>query len=63
MECVVVRIVFHRKGESRIMYLRVRWFGYGPEEDKWEPLLQVPVRRAERVFVPLGRAALADDRS
>jgi hypothetical protein len=37
-ECVVERIDSHRKDESRIMYLRFSWFGYGPEADTTEPL-------------------------
>jgi hypothetical protein len=34
-EFVVERIISHRKDEYGIMYLKIRWFGYGPESDTW----------------------------
>jgi hypothetical protein len=41
-EYMVERIVSHRKDGFGIRYLRVRWFGHGPEADTIEPLLHVP---------------------
>jgi Chromo (CHRromatin Organisation MOdifier) domain len=41
-EFVVERIISHRKDEYGIMYLKIRWFVYGPESDSWEPVLHIP---------------------
>jgi transposase InsO family protein len=47
-EYVVDRIVSHRKDEGGIMRLRIRWFGYGPSADTWEPLIHLPVEMVRR---------------
>ena len=47
-EFVVERIVSHRKDDSGRMYLRIRWFGYGPEADTWEPVFHVPNEMIQR---------------
>jgi Chromo (CHRromatin Organisation MOdifier) domain len=48
VEFVVERIVSHRKDEHGIMYLKIRWFGYGPDADTWEQLRHVPQEMTRR---------------
>jgi Chromo (CHRromatin Organisation MOdifier) domain len=58
-EFVVERIVSHRKDEYGIMYLKILWFGYGPEADTWEPLLHVP-QEMTRQYVKRKKLSLTE---
>lgn len=41
-EYVYVKFVDHACMEGRL-YLRVRWFGFNPADDTWEPSNRLPI--------------------
>jgi hypothetical protein len=49
---VIDRLISHaRDEEDSCWLLRVRWAAYGPDDDTWEPALELPeglVRKYER---------------
>ena len=49
VEYAIDRIVTHRPDKDG-MYYRVRWYGYGPEEDTWEPEHHIPANFVTRYW-------------
>ena len=41
-EYVIDHLVSHRRDDAGTMHVRVRWFGYDPSADTWEPILHIP---------------------
>jgi len=40
---VLERVVDHTWDEERVLWVLVRWFGYGPEDDAWKHSSRLPV--------------------
>jgi Chromo (CHRromatin Organisation MOdifier) domain len=47
-EYVIERIVGHRVTADGKILVRVRWFGYDPSQDTWEPVISIPVEIMRR---------------
>lgn len=53
-EFVIERIVRHKKNDDGTKYF-VRWYGYSPSDDTWEPPHQIPQHFVRRYWERLRR--------
>ena len=48
MEYAIERVVAHGETEAGTPIYHVRWYGYGPEDDTWEPAENLPAKFIRR---------------
>jgi Chromo (CHRromatin Organisation MOdifier) domain len=47
-EFVIERLLSHDVDDDGNVVMRVRWFGFGSEDDTWEPITHLPKLPVER---------------
>jgi Chromo (CHRromatin Organisation MOdifier) domain len=58
-EFVIERLLSHGVDDDGIVVMRVRWFGFGSDDDTWEPITHLPKLLVER-YAKRNKMAIED---
>jgi Chromo (CHRromatin Organisation MOdifier) domain len=58
-EFVIERLLSHGVDDDGKVVMRVRWFGFGSDDDTWEPITHPPKHQVER-YAKRNKTAIED---